>query len=374
MVLVIDALDECRQQQNIRVLLQLLTEARNLKNIQFRVLVTSRPETSIHLGFRNISGSMHEDFVLHEIPKTVIRHDIAVFLKHELNKIKEERLLSTDWPGEQKFQLLIERSGELFIYAATVCRFVQDPKWRPESRLDVVLQGNNDLQRPTQRLDEMYIQILRTSVIGDCNQEAKDILTQRFRETVGPIMILFVSLSTATLAWLFPALSETISVTLSPLKSVLNVPEDQYSPIQLLHPSFRDFLVKLERCRDRHFWIDEIKTHHDIATQCLIAMSKTLKRNICRLKMPGTFISETDISTVKQYLPDYVRYACQYWLDHFQKGNLSSHDARAIYKFLQTHFFHWLEALSLMGKMAEAVLMIKTLDAKLEASAVLAVL
>ena len=147
LVFVIDALDECKSQQDIRTLLQLLMEAGNFKNVQLKVLVTSRPEISSQ--FRNISGSMHEDFVLHYISAAIIWHDIAVFLSHELGKIKEEPLLPFDWPGKQKLEILVERSGELFIYVATVCRFIQDPKWLPEDRLDVVLQGNNDSQWPT---------------------------------------------------------------------------------------------------------------------------------------------------------------------------------------------------------------------------------
>lgn len=371
LVFVIDALDECMSQQDIRTLLQLLTEARDFKNLQLRVLVTSRPEISIRLGFRGISRSMHNDFVLHDIPAAIIQHDISVFLKHELSKIKEERLLPFDWPGKQRLELLVERSGELFIYAATVCRFIQDPKWLPEERLNVVLQGNNDLQWSTQKLDEVYVQILRTSVIGDCNEREKEILAQRFRHTVGSIITLFASLSTFTLAKLFPALSDTISVTLDPLKSLLNVPEDRTSPIQLLHPSFRDFLINQERCFDTLFWIDEKKAHHDIAEQCLYVMSKTLKRNICRLKTPGTLKNETDISTVNRYLPCHVQYACQHWVDHLQQSDLSFHDSKRVYEFLQTHFLHWLEALSLIGKMSEAVHMIRILDAKHEASAVL---
>lgn len=373
-VLVVDALDECSQQQDIRILLQLLTEAKNLENLQLRVLVTSRPETSIDLGFRNMSGSMHEDFVLHNIPRDVIRHDIAVFLRHELDKIKDERLLPIDWPGEKKVQLLVERSGELFIYAATVCRFIQDPKWLPELRLDIVLQANNDPQWPTQKLDEMYIQILKTSVIGNCNENEAHILAKRFRDTIGSIIVLFASLSSEVLARLFPSLSETISITLDSLKSVLNVPKDQASSIQLFHPSFRDFLVRQERCFDRHFWIDEKKAHHDIAAQCLYVMSKTLKRNICHLKTPGTLKNETEISVVNHYLPNHVQYACQYWIDHFEKCKIGLQDAKHVYEFLQSHFLHWLEALGLMGKMSEAVLMIKLLIAKPEVSIILIVL
>lgn len=80
-------------------------------------------------------------------------------------------------------------------------------------------------------------------MIGDSNKKEEDILAQRFRDTVRSIIVLFSSLSTTTLALLFLALSATIDITLGPLKSLLNVPGNQTSPIQLLHPSFRDFLV-----------------------------------------------------------------------------------------------------------------------------------
>jgi len=198
-------------------------------------------------------------------------------------------LLPFDWPGTQKLRLLVERSSGLFIYAATVCRFIHDPRWLPEKRLNIVLQGSDDGQSPEERLDEIYIQILESSVFGDCNKKEKDVLSRRFRNVVGSIIILFDSLSTIVLKSLSPALSESIDITLEPLKSLLNVPDDRTAPIRLLHPSFRDFLVNQKRCGVEHFWIDERKAHHDVAKSCLELMSKTLKRNICRLETPGTF-------------------------------------------------------------------------------------
>ena len=86
-------------------------------------------------------------------------------------------------------------------------------------------------------------------------------LSRRFRNVVGSIIILFDSLSTIVLKSLSPALSESINITLEPLKSLLNVPDDRTAPIRLLHPSFRDFLVNQKRCGVEHFWIDERKAH-----------------------------------------------------------------------------------------------------------------
>ena len=360
-VVVIDALDECGRQNDIPTLLQLLREVKDLRTVQLRVLVTSRPETPIELGFRTIPGDVHEDFKLHTISPAVVRHDIAIFLRHELSKIREGRSLPLGWPGEQKLEILVERSSGLFIYAATVCRFVQDPKWLPAKRLDIVLRGGDNGQSPTQRLDEMYVQILKSSVIGECSGEEKPILSQRFKDTVGPIVILFDSLSGVALTGLLPNLSEVIDITLESLKSIVNVPEDQSSPIRLLHPSFRDFLLDRDRCSDGSFWIDEGKTHHDIAQQCLDVMSKTLKRNICHLQTPGTLRSQIESTIVNRYLPPHVQYACQYWVGHLQKGSPDPHNSTQVYDFLRDHFLHWLEALSLMGKISEAVHMIKVL-------------
>lgn len=278
--------------------------------MQLRVLVTSRPEIPIRLGFRAMLGNVHKDFVLYNIAPAVIRHDIAIFLRHEMDTIGNEYLLPSDWPGKQKLKLLVKRSSGLFIYTATVCQFIHDPRWLPEKRLDIVLQGNDNKQSPEQRLDEIYIQILKSSVFGDCNRKEEDLLSQRFRDIVGSIIVLFDSLSTIALKSLSPALSDTIDITLDPLKSLLDVPDDRTAPIRLLHPSFRDFLVNQERCRARDIWINQGKAHHDVTERCLYLMLKTHERNIYRLETPGTPTREISNTVMNRYLPCQVQYAC----------------------------------------------------------------
>lgn len=361
LVFVFDALDECGRQEDIQKLLRLLAETKDLAAVQLRVLVTSRPEIPIRLGFRAIPGNTHKDFVLHDIALPVIQHDIATFLKHEINNIRDERLLPSDWPGDKKLESLAEKSRGLFIYAATVCRFIRDPRWLPVKRLDIVLQDNSAEQRPEQRLDKKYTQILESSVFGDCDEQERDLLSRHFRDIVGAIIVLFDSFSLSALKSLFSTFSETMNITLDPLKSLLNVPDDGNTPIRLLHPSFRDFLVNQERCQASHFWIDQKKTHHDVGERCLHLMTETLKRNICQLETPGTSKYAINNLVLNEHLPFELQYACQYWVGHVQKGTLSVYDVTQVYLFLQTHFLHWLEALSFMEKMSEAVHLITLL-------------
>ena len=57
LIFVLDALDECGDQEKIRNLLQLLSESQGLAALQLRVIVTSRLEIPIRLGFGATPGS-----------------------------------------------------------------------------------------------------------------------------------------------------------------------------------------------------------------------------------------------------------------------------------------------------------------------------
>lgn len=100
-ILVIDALEECDSNKNIMTILQLLAEARSLARVQLRVFLTSRPEIPIRYGFNQIPTTEHWDFVLHNISQSIIDHDISVFLEHNLEIIRRECYLDTDWPGDK---------------------------------------------------------------------------------------------------------------------------------------------------------------------------------------------------------------------------------------------------------------------------------
>src|SRR5262249_51961486 len=62
----------------------------------------------------------------------------------------------------------------------------------------------------------------------------------------------------------------------------------------------------------------------------------------------------------------HIRYACIHWIDHLSEIDSSLHNHVGLYdgefhKFLQKHFLHWLEALSLMRSMSVGVAMIRRL-------------
>jgi NACHT domain len=114
-ILVVDALDECDDDNNIRIVLQLLVEVRSLKTVQLRVFLTSRPDVPIRHGFYQMSEAEHRDFVLHNISPSTIDHDISNFLEYELRRIGEENFHDTRWPGAEVIKVLVQRASGLFI-------------------------------------------------------------------------------------------------------------------------------------------------------------------------------------------------------------------------------------------------------------------
>jgi NACHT domain len=362
LVFVIDALDECESDNDARVILRLLSEAKDLNTSWLRVFITSRPELPIRIGFLALPG-LHQDLILHDISQS--EHDIYIFLKNELANIRKDHYLPTDWPGEPTIRLLVQRANGLFIYAMTTCRFIGNNHWSPEEGLSLVLQ--HDVAGSS--LDRIYTQILRHSVLGDCTDQDREALAGLFRQIVGSIAILFEPLSGASLARLLDTPEKTIYSISGRLHSILDVPESQDTPIRLMHPSFRDFLLDRQRCLDLQFWVNKSEAHSTLVEKSLKHMSSSLRRDICNLRMPGALVSEVKSNLVERFLPVHVQYACCYWVDHLQQGkNGLCGDNGPVHIFLQKHFLHWLEALSLMKHMSRGVIMVRTLESMLTVS------
>ncbi|KAK4900753.1 hypothetical protein LTR49_027387 [Elasticomyces elasticus] len=109
-VIVVDALDECENDQDISGLITLLSGVKDITNIRLRIIVTSRPQTPIRLAFRKIPGILHRDLLLHNF------EDV---------KLAQE-WLPVYWPTIDSVNQLVRISEGLFIFAATVCLFVAD--------------------------------------------------------------------------------------------------------------------------------------------------------------------------------------------------------------------------------------------------------
>ncbi|KAK0714784.1 hypothetical protein B0H67DRAFT_536753 [Lasiosphaeris hirsuta] len=367
-VLVVDALDECKRDDDIRLVIRLLSQAKSLSSVRLRAFLTSRPELPIRLGFSEIKGK-YQDLVLHEIPKPIIEHDIAAFLDFELASIRDEhnalfpgRQLPPEWPGSQIAQDLVKMAVPLFIFAATVCRFIRDSAWcDPDDRLAKVLEYQSGMQQSEiDKLDATYRPVLDRLLVG--SETSQKSLLDEFRTVVGLIVLLAEPLPICPLARLLGIPEKAVIRRLEPLHSVLSVPNSPTSPVRMFHLSFHDFLIDPNKQSTNPFWIDRCTTNEKIAIRCLELLSDHLKKDICNLRMLGTARADIEPSVIDLHLPSDVRYACLYWVYHIQQSNTRITDGHQTYAFLKRHFLHWLEALSLLGNISESVRMIRDLQ------------
>ncbi|KAL8835874.1 MAG: hypothetical protein Q9176_006647 [Flavoplaca citrina] len=363
---VIDALDECGSDDEIRLILQLCVEVKTVKEVDLGVFVTSRPEIAIRLGFDAIPDIIHQKLDLRDVPRRVVEKDLAVFVKHELGRVSQEQNIP-GWPNDKDIHSLVRLSDCLFIYAATACRYIATSDWDPEERLSEVLIAGSATGGNTAGLDSMYLQVLNSS-LKDCGNDAVIVkFCDRFRQVVGTIVVLFDELSASELAGLLEMSEDAIKRSLGRLHSVLNIPQDVGSSIRLLHPSFRDFLLDDTRCTDRRFYVNGSLKHEELAKHCLKIMSDGLKRNMGHLTTPGSTPEDVDPHILKTQLPKHLQYACQYWVDHLAGISTKSEIKRELpneedpLAFFRQNFLHWLEAMSLMAKISQAVILITRL-------------
>ncbi|CAO2657559.1 Nn.00g036850.m01.CDS01 [Neocucurbitaria sp. VM-36] len=370
--IVVDALDECEREEDIQALLQLFPRTKDIKPISLRVLVTSRPELPIRLGFKQMLDGTYQDLVLHEVPKSTIKHDLHVFLDHELGNIRKKRLLSRDWPSKEQIQDLVELAVPLFIFAATICRYVGSKGSDPEEYLNRVLEYRKSTFSQVERT---YLPILE-QLLAEQEEDDRETWLCSFRELVGSIVILEEPLSATSLARFVQIPPKRIKTRLDSLHSVLSVPDDDDTPIRLLHLSFRDFLIDPQRRGKSPIWVEEQTTHRELAYRCLKLMSDPsgLRQDMCNLVRPGMLSSEIDKKTINDNLSPELQYACRYWVHHLDLCKTEIDDEDAADVFLRTHFLHWVEAMSLLSEAYKCIHLLKKLQARAKSNSILAFL
>ncbi|BCS29832.1 uncharacterized protein APUU_80135A [Aspergillus puulaauensis] len=204
-LLVIDALDECDDDKGIQVILSLLTEAQPAFNNILRVLITSRPNLPIKVGFSRIPAANHCAFILHHLPLETVRNDIVFFLQLELKAIAQDQGLEPSWPGAEAIEHLATRASGLFIWCATACRFLQEGDLYAEERLNSLLKGSISSTAPEEQLNEIYMSVLRAAILPTYTEQEKGKLRDHIRHVLGTIVILYSPLSLGSMCKLVQA-------------------------------------------------------------------------------------------------------------------------------------------------------------------------
>lgn len=156
-------------------------------------------------------------------------------IRHDFNMtVGEERKLPPDGPGRTKVQRLAHMAVPLFIFAATVCRFIGDHRRSPQMRLGTVLdQGRSSYGS---QLERAYTPILRSQIIELPKKKERKEIVGDFKVIVGSMVTLASPLSVTTLSQLIDVAPDTADERLDALHSVLSIPLQLYTSAIVFAP------------------------------------------------------------------------------------------------------------------------------------------
>ena len=352
-LIIIDALDECEDEEPTSAILSILSRfADRMPRVKF--FITGRPVPRIRSGFR-LAGlrPITEVLGLHDVEQPLVDADIQLFFRARLTEMAKNRShldVTGSWPRLSDISVLCEKAAGFFMYASMVVKFVASPYHLPQERLALLVSlPQNTTYEGVAGLDSFYTETLK-HVFHDVGPGVPKV-DHYFRSIIGIALLPFYKLSIKSLLHLLPNLSKHhILTVLHSLHSLLHVPEGAEGPIQVLHKSFPDFLMDPKRCQDMRFFVNPAVQHMEISLSCLNLMEKGLMKNICDLDDHADLRYVYDLSERREEcIGDALTYACKFWTKHLVNSLSSGPDAQrvqnAIDKFFTTHLLFWIEVL-----------------------------
>ena len=358
-VIVIDALDEYKDEDPESAILLVLGQSISaIPGVKF--FITSRPERHIMAGFR---GPLLEDltdvFVLHHIEPSIVDGDIRRFFKRELSGLARRHVGMDGWPTDEELNSLCRRADGFFVYAVATLNFLDHKFLDPSDRLNMIMQSPESTTHEGKAklkvyisLDSLYTSILQTVFLeGDPEDDAM------VRSILSAVVLPANPLSVSAISTLTGFRHNQVQRLLELIQSLLILPEDPKDSIQPFHKSFPDFIMDPTRCGDPRFHISP-NYHIELVLCCFKLMGKSLKKNMCSIP---DYVLNSEVEDLPKRVEENgihgaLEYACRSWYKHLIAINHQTVDViSALQNFLEGRFTFWLEVLSILGAVGDAV-------------------
>ena len=278
-MIVIDALDECEDRESIRKFIEFTTNI-DYSKFPIDILFTSRREEHIRRIFK--SPSFNHMIYQISLSNTAfgIHGDIEHFLRSKFNTIYQEnrRLMGNTplpWPSQSDLSDIVRKVNGSFIFASTLTRYISEGV-EPPQRLKLIVERHNGV-------DGMYTEIIQ-QFWGH----------EHFPIVFSTIMLLHRPLSVTGLASFLDLSIPDILIEIFKIQSILVIPADNETPVDVVHTSLRDFSVS--KGRSKTIFVNTPQNRLITAERCLKVMSTE----------SGVVVMEGEAA----------RYASKHWHDH----------------------------------------------------------
>ena len=351
-LIVIDALDEIDGtggSEFLGVLLNVIKQHR-LPGLKF--FVTSRPDPVLARSLDSIKDK--HLYRLEEVPSEEANADIRTYLHANLPRLDAGAI-----------EELVTRAAGLFIYAATIMKYVEvyQPSEQAELLEDFLsLPGSAIPQsspEETPLLDGLYLIILAKAFHG-LKQNMKDRRLQILHtmlctaDRTTKVVVANLLCHSSVNSYI-----ESANAILDGLHAVLYT---ENGNILWYHKSFPDFLF--DSNRSKTFWCDQAQHHRVLTNSCFRIMKEELRFNIANI--PTSFILDCDnhalADEVKRSITPTLSYACRNWDLHLSATTSIPSDSihQKLSEFLQIRAIFWIEAMNLLNSRGRCYGMFQT--------------
>ncbi|KAF2752525.1 HET-domain-containing protein [Pseudovirgaria hyperparasitica] len=335
--LVVDALDECAT--NLPKLLDFLVKSSSAHS-KAKWIISSRNRFLIEERLEQAGRKARLSL---ELNADSVSTAVRAFIGYKVDQLTGQKRYD-DRTRQAVLAHLELNANDTFLWVALVCLDLAGTSKRHVRRkLESIPAG----------LDSLYERMMRQVSESDDAEVCKQIL--------GVSSLAYRPLKLAELGALREPLdglvedAESLSELVSLCGSFLTLRD---RTIYFVHQSAKDFL--LAKAANKVFPSGTGVAHHGVFTRSLEILSRTLRRDIYKLKAFGCLVGEA-----QQPDPDPLaaaRYSCVYWIDHLRDSNLlssMSHEALQhggiVDIFFRSKFLYWLEALSLCASIPKGV-------------------
>lgn len=354
-VVVLDALDECDEAGCMDILRSILSAPSARAPLALKFFITSRPEAHIRSVFKQTQETgLLQRCILHNVDASIVSTDIRLYLRSSLSAIPAalDIVLPEDWITPEELEVLVAMAGSLFVVAATLIRFIGDPRvLSPREQLDIVL-GMSTVPsvQPYASLDALYLRILHNSI----SSSNETLIVSRLQLVLGTFINIYPPPSLRTLEKLACLPTGAARSSLKHLHSVLIVPESDEGTVEAYHPSFTDFVRDPRRCQDERFRLYKLLASKRMASWCLKVLNTKLKKEALRSdSVDNQGINDLKAKFNAAYPPE-LQYASNFFVLNIDGSWLEDAELKqALHLFGTEKFVYWMEFMSYRVQLQE---------------------
>ncbi|KAL4736839.1 WD40-repeat-containing domain protein [Aspergillus similis] len=348
---VVDALDECRD-EGMAEFLRIIVRT-GLYYSHVRWLLTSRP---LDDADRELLTTTKECGISLELDSNHVEAAIKIYVEHQVRYLYPPHIYGQQMPQQLESELL-QRAEGTFLWVSLVCKRLEDDGSGERVPPGKALLEIHDTPPGLHSLYEQIFQQIRkgnAAIVNACLRLLK------------VMMLVFRPLNRAEV-FSVTGLSEEEMASERIINRCASFIKTRGSTIEFVHQSSRDFLARSPVLRSHKEY-----GHGDIALGCLAYMSRVLVPNLIGLPLPTSGppskLPETRSFGNEAAVLNTLDYAATFWAEHLHAASQTNliqdtlGDHGKVFKFINDKLLEWLECLSLLGRLSDAVKTLRILE------------